>query len=327
MVIKLNYPSSWNNTDNGLASNFSQQMPGGSNKWGNYQFHINDDIDICDYWVVYGDLDQKTTVTSVYGSIFILSELTGNKQWDLRFLSQFDLVLGCQDHIEHANYITTQYVCPWQIKKSYDELVRLLPPTKLSNLSAVISDMTWKQGHKKRFAFVNQLKGHFKDNLNWFGRGNTFVNDKSEGIEPFRYSIAIENTQTENYWTEKIMDCFLCYTMPIYSGCTNIGDFFPKGSYISLDMTNLSKSITIIENAIETDLYSKNLPLIIEARNRVLNEFQFFPKVCTIISKLERKLPKSKKTVLNPESFYTKESNWKRAGRILRTLVSAKNEQ
>lgn len=326
MIIKLTYPTAWSTSNIGLASNFIQQMPGCNNRWGEYEFYINDDIDICDYWIVYGNLDKNMRVRCRRGSIFILSEEADNKKWDTRFLKQFDVVIGSQDSIDHHHYFSSQYVCPWQVKRSYDNLMTMSTPIKQFNLSAVVSDMTWKEGHKKRFAFVNQLKGHFKKELDWYGRGNIFINDKWDGLINYRYSIAIENTVSENYWTEKIMDCFLSYTMPIYSGCPNISDYFPEGSYLAIDMNDLEKTIQLIEDAISSDLYTKNLPFIIEARRKVLSEYQFFPKICSWLGMLEDQKIDQKICTLKPERFFTRETPVQKLLRISKQLINYKLE-
>ena len=51
---------------------------------------------------------------------------------------------------------------------------------------------------------------------------------------PFRFSIVIENSQQDNYFTEKIIDCFLCKTVPIYWGCPNIAEFFSTKGILML---------------------------------------------------------------------------------------------
>lgn len=56
---------------------------------------------------------------------------------------------------------------------------------------------------------------------------------------PFRFSIVIENSQQENYFTEKIIDCFLCKTVPIYWGCPNISDFFSIKGILVLNGSEL----------------------------------------------------------------------------------------
>ncbi len=46
------------------------------------------------------------------------------------------------------------------------------------------------------------------------------------------FHVAIENAFDEHYFTEKLMDCFATYTIPIYMGCPNIGDYFDVNGMI-----------------------------------------------------------------------------------------------
>ena len=51
------------------------------------------------------------------------------------------------------------------------------------------------------------------------------------GNEPYmdyKFHIAIENTQTPHYFSEKIMNPLLCEAQPIYLGCRNIDTYFPN---------------------------------------------------------------------------------------------------
>lgn len=61
-------------------------------------------------------------------------------------------------------------------------------------------------------------------------RGNPILGTDSSAKwnlhRPFQFSIVVENSRQDNYFTEKLLDCFLCKTIPIYWGCPNIGDFF-----------------------------------------------------------------------------------------------------
>lgn len=49
------------------------------------------------------------------------------------------------------------------------------------------------------------------------------------------FHIAIDSYKKINHYSEKLIDCFLTYTIPIYWGCTNIGDFFDKRGIIEVD--------------------------------------------------------------------------------------------
>jgi hypothetical protein len=46
------------------------------------------------------------------------------------------------------------------------------------------------------------------------------------------YSVVIENTREKNYFTEKIIDAFQSYTVPVYFGCPNIADYFDMSGVI-----------------------------------------------------------------------------------------------
>lgn len=73
------------------------------------------------------------------------------------------------------------------------------------------------------------------------------------------FGAVIENTSHRGYFTEKIMDCFLLKTIPIYWGCSNIDDFFnPKGI---IKFTNVDDFIYIINN-LDENYYNEHLKAI-----------------------------------------------------------------
>ena len=80
---------------------------------------------------------------------------------------------------------------------------------------------------------------------------------KEKGLLEYRYNLAIENGSTDYYFSEKIVDPLLCWSIPIYWGCKKIDKFLPKESYILLDMNKkgvaeeiikISKSVTLLAN-------------------------------------------------------------------------------
>lgn len=54
-------------------------------------------------------------------------------------------------------------------------------------------------------------------------------------FDEFQYSIIIENSRQKNYFTEKIIDCLVTKTLPIYWGCPNIDEFFDTSGWIIFD--------------------------------------------------------------------------------------------
>lgn len=63
-----------------------------------------------------------------------------------------------------------------------------------------------------------------------FGRDTNPISHKSQGLRRYAFSIAMENAREDYYFTEKLIDCILMGTIPIYWGCPSIGKFFdPRG--------------------------------------------------------------------------------------------------
>lgn len=73
------------------------------------------------------------------------------------------------------------------------------------------------------------------------------------------FHIAIENTSIANFFTEKIIDCFQTKTVPIYYGCTNIGDFFNDAGIVQV---NSIDEIIEVCNEVSSELYEWSLPLL-----------------------------------------------------------------
>jgi hypothetical protein len=59
--------------------------------------------------------------------------------------------------------------------------------------------------------------------------------DKVILFETYQFAIVIENSKQTNYFTEKLMDCLLMKTIPIYYGCPNISDFFDTTGWIIIN--------------------------------------------------------------------------------------------
>jgi len=67
---------------------------------------------------------------------------------------------------------------------------------------------------------------------------NPLLQDKKDLFESFQFAIIIENSKQQHYFTEKLIDCLLMKTIPIYWGCPNISDYFDTTGWILLDNTN-----------------------------------------------------------------------------------------
>ncbi len=99
-------------------------------------------------------------------------------------------------------------------------------------VSLIASTKQQLPGHKLRHKIINTLP---KESFETIGRGYKPFNNKEDGLLPYMYSIVIENCQEKDYFTEKIMDCFMCGTIPIYWGANNIDNYFDSKGILNFE--------------------------------------------------------------------------------------------
>jgi len=276
-----------------------RQTPGHHGIWGEYRFFCNTDIDRCDYWFVLEGLGNRkeTSICPKGNVVFIAGEPPTLKTYKSEFLFQFAAVITSDANINHPHPLFQQSGLPWHVgrrqrnhvniefTKDYDELkaMTFIPKTKL--LSVVSSSNMMSEGHRKRFEFAKRLKTHFGEKIDLFGRGLNEIEDKWDALADYQYHVAIENSEVNHYWTEKISDAFLAGCHPIYHGCPNITDYFPAGSLTPIDINEPEKAITIIEACIKQKRYESSERLIWEAREKVLDTYNLFPLIADYIDK------------------------------------------
>ena len=143
-------------------------------------------------------------------------------------------------------------------------------------MSVFCSDKNFTEGHRKRLDFVNGLKDHFGEDLDWYGNGINQLDTKWDGIAPYKYHISLENKNMDYVISEKLFDSYLGLSFPFYSGAPNVNDYFPSNSLRKIDINNLDKSIEIIEECIENNLYENNSNEILYSKNLICTELNLF---------------------------------------------------
>jgi hypothetical protein len=136
-------------------------------------------------------------------------------------------------------------------------------------LSTIASAKRITRGHLLRHQSIQM----FKNKMNVFGRGYNTIPYKLEALKDYAFSITIENTKKDYYFTEKLIDCFITGTVPIYWGCPSIDKFFNTEGMIIFDninelsdiLNNLSfEKYNSMKNAIEENFEKAKEYLIAE---------------------------------------------------------------
>jgi len=276
-TIKLTTP--WNHK-------YYSQSSEGKGIFVNFSFQINNDCDEADWWIIWGGVNKKEYCkVNPERIIYITDEAYPERSFNPFFLKQFSFIATVRTDIPGPNVIRIHEFAPWYFNKNYDEIANLTVPTKTKSISVISSDLTLLPGHKKRFAFVNKLIGHFKDRIDIYGRGFNEIPDKYDALIDYKYSIAIENNVLEGYFTEKISECFLTYTLPVYFGCPDIEDYYDQRSIVKIDIDDYKSAFRTIEELVETDTYYDNLKFIIDSREKYLYKYHMFPALIELIKK------------------------------------------
>jgi len=106
---------------------------------------------------------------------------------------------------------------------------------------------------------------------------------KWDGLINYKYSIAIENSITPNLFEEKFTDCILAWTIPIYCGCPNIANYFPKDCYYWLDITSPT-CFEDLQKILQTPITKKNIEALRIARDLILHKYNVVAVVHNIIN-------------------------------------------
>lgn len=122
-----------------------------------------------------------------------------------------------------------------------------------------------KGGHGFRNKVVEKLLNNPK--LDCFGKGIREIDSKITGLADYAFSIAMENRQQDYYFTEKINDCFLTDTVPIYWGCPSIDRFFDKRGILTFN--TIDELLGIIDS-LTMDLYYKMKPFVRQNKKKTI---------------------------------------------------------
>lgn len=130
-------------------------------------------------------------------------------------------------------------------------------PQKRKLMSIMVSRKTYTLGHQYRHIIAGHI---LKNNLpiDIWGNGvenykQKFPNNKNimgsfksmeEMCRDYLFTIAIENTSHDHYFTEKIINPLINNTIPLYWGCKKVEEYFPKQA---IRLTgNIGKDMNII---------------------------------------------------------------------------------
>jgi len=273
-------------------SNFKSQSPKNKGEWDKCKFTFNPLETKYDWLVVIDDISRviphRTELLKCpkENTILITTEPSSITRYGRAFAKQFHHLITSQDDkvLPHPNAIRSQTGNIWFYGKDYDDIVKTKYQDKAKVISTVCSNK--KQGHtihRLRYEFTKKMEKEIPE-LERFGKGFKWIEQKADALDKYEFHVAIENHIAKNVWTEKLADAFLGFCVPIYCGCPNVYDYFPKDSLIQIDINDMDESIKTIRKIISTKgEYKRRLEAVKEARRRVIEEYNLLSMINKIV--------------------------------------------
>jgi hypothetical protein len=133
--------------------------------------------------------------------------------------------------------------------------------SKKFGASFLTSSKGFTSGHRLRQEIYDKLPQNIGDLKIWKHRSPPRIDDKRTIIEPYQYHICPENTRENYYYSEKLIDAFMAKAIPVYYGCSGIGEHFNTDGMILFETCEemLSKL-----SSLTPDYYSNRLPVVEE---------------------------------------------------------------
>lgn len=191
-------------------------------------------------------------------------EYHNNSNLKIYFQSEPDAVYSCYDYLKDNQYKYDYILCyndeiidknKLIINWTGGTWIKEFPDIHLKKfkISMLTGWKNWTYGHQKRHILYNNQLQFNNYPITFFRSGagtllpeinnnpilKTSLQSKIDLFKEYQYSITIENCREKNVFTEKIIDCLITKTIPIYYGCPNINEYFDITGWIILETDDI----------------------------------------------------------------------------------------
>ena len=189
------------------------------------------------------------------------NEYFGLHDWVIQNKHLFDVILTWSDKVLNNcdNAVFIPFGHTWMKSNQYEKQHE--KKFEIAHLSGILNK---SYGHSMRHEIIarqNEMKIPTNFHTTIGDRNN--IDDARIGKETVfgnsQFGVVIENFSHEGYFTEKILDCFLLKTIPVYWGCSDIESRFHLEGIIKFEnVDHFIKSI----NTLTKDYYEQRKDII-----------------------------------------------------------------
>ena len=174
------------------------------------------------------------------------------KLW--RCQRHLDAILTFQDSLLRKKGKFKPYVVGGTLMIA-EEKIQLKAKNKLISIVASTKKVT--AGHKIRHKILDTFSKEF--GIEPWGAGYRSYAEAGEPFRDYRFAIVVENVKQDHFFTEKLIDCLLNKTIPIYWGAESIFSYFdPRGI---LTFRNLDELRQILKKLDTLDIPEESLEI------------------------------------------------------------------
>lgn len=214
------------------------------------------------------------------------------KQQDYDFIFTFEPEL-----LKHcSNSILFEYGTAWVNPSNYSF------PEKEFSVSFVCNSKYHNQGHFLRHKiydnqdniiiprkfFVSSINPDKNDTFYKQKEPNNKWNNPVLGKDKYplfdsMFSVCVENVKKDFYFSEKLIDCFLCKSIPVYYGCDNIVDYFNKDGIIII---NDLDDFLLKTNQLNEEFYYSRKDIVEENYRKALQWIDYSGRIIKKINEI-----------------------------------------
>jgi hypothetical protein len=228
---------------------------------------------------------------------FIGIQAEPNAIWGLRdaFIqnhAKYDILLTFDEEILKIcpNARLYLYGTTWIPKEIYENIDTSIKKRRISSLTGA-KCFPNARGHQFRQDLYFSQK-HCQRPIDWYRSGNDrivireFTRNQILGDSKlplfinYQFSLVIENSRQANYFSEKLLDCLLTKTIPIYYGCPNISNWFDTTGWILLETESVSDCFETFKNIPDYESHTEVINKNYEAAKKFVN---FTKNICHAI--------------------------------------------
>ena len=243
-----------------------------------------------DWLVVYDEFESLETLRCPQERTILCTwEPISIKSYSRAYTRQFGHLLSNRpsEAERHPHYHLGRGYFYWFNDRTPAECASTVIAPKTKTISAVCSSKRMRHTkHFARFRLIDTLAKGIPG-FDWFGHGVRSFGKKYEVMDPYKYHVAIENHIGAHHWTEKLADSILSECLTFYAGDPSIAEALPDGCLIPIPIDDPDEAVRLVREAIAADEYSKRRPAILEAKRLILEKYNFWAQVISVIEDSE----------------------------------------